>query len=72
MDTEIVVPLYNGLLDIYCSTSGTVVSLLHLAIRNNYFRKFLGKSMQLEAIIMSEIIQSQKNTHGTHSLISEY
>ena len=28
--------------------------------------------MQLENIILSEVIQSQKNTHGMHSLISCY
>jgi hypothetical protein len=32
--------------------------------------KFLGKYMYLEDIILSEIIQSQKNTHYMHSLIS--
>jgi hypothetical protein len=34
--------------------------------------KFLGKWMELENIILSEIIQSQKNTQGMHSLISGY
>jgi hypothetical protein len=32
--------------------------------------KFLGKWMKLENI-MSEVTQSQKNTHGMHSLISD-
>jgi hypothetical protein len=32
--------------------------------------KFLGKSMELENIILSEVTQSEKNTHGTCSLIS--
>jgi hypothetical protein len=40
------------------------------AIKNNEFIKFLGKWMELENIILSEIIQSQKNTHGVHALIS--
>ena len=40
------------------------------AIKNNEFIKFLGKWMKLEAIILSEVAQSQKNTHGMHSLIS--
>ena len=33
------------------------------AIKNNEFMKFLGKWMDLEDIILSEITQSQKNTH---------
>jgi hypothetical protein len=31
-------------------------------IKNNEFMKFLDKSMDLEEIILSEVIQSQKNT----------
>ena len=42
------------------------------AIKNNEFMKFLGKWMELENIILSEVTQSQKNTHGMHSLISGY
>ena len=42
------------------------------AIKNNEFRKFLGKWMDLEDIILSEVTQSQKNTHDIHSLISGY
>jgi hypothetical protein len=42
------------------------------AIKNNKFMKFLGKWMGLDCIILSEITQSQKNTHEMHSLISEY
>ena len=42
------------------------------AIKNNEFMKFLAKWMDLEGIILSEVTQSQKNTHGMHSLISEY
>ena len=34
--------------------------------------KFLGKWMDLEGIILSEITQSQKNSHDMHSLISGY
>ena len=34
--------------------------------------KFLGKWMDLEGIILSEVTQSQKNTHDMHSLISGY
>ena len=42
------------------------------AIKNNYFMKFLGKWMELENIILSEVTQTQKNTHGMHSLVSGY
>ena len=42
------------------------------AIKKNEFMKFLGKWMDLEDIILSEVTQSQKNTHGIYSLISEY
>ena len=42
------------------------------AIRNNEFTKFLGKWFDLENIILSEVTQSQKNTHGMQSLISGY
>jgi hypothetical protein len=42
------------------------------AIKNNEFMKFLGKWMDLEDIIPSEVTQSQKNTHDMHSLISKY
>ena len=41
------------------------------AIRNNEFTKFLGKWFDLENIL-SEVTQSQKNTHGMQSLISGY
>ena len=39
----------------------------YLAIKNNDFMKFLGKWMELENIILSDVTQSQKNT-----LISGY
>ena len=42
------------------------------AIKNNEFMKFLGKWMDLEGIILSEVTQSQQNTHDMHSLISGY
>jgi hypothetical protein len=42
------------------------------AIKNNDFMKFLGKWMDFEDIILSEVTQSQKNTHDMHSLISGY
>ena len=34
--------------------------------------KFLSKWVDLEAIILSEVTQSQKSTHDMHSLISGY
>jgi hypothetical protein len=40
------------------------------AIKNNEFMKFLGKWMKLENIILGEVTQSQKNTHGMHSQTS--
>jgi hypothetical protein len=42
------------------------------AIKNNDLMKSLGKWMELENIILSKVTQSQKNTHGMHSLISGY
>jgi hypothetical protein len=42
------------------------------AIKNSEFMKFLDKWMELENIILSEVTQSQKSTHGVHSLISGY
>ena len=42
------------------------------AIKNNEFMKFLGKWMDLEDIILSEVTQTQKNTHGVYSLISGF
>jgi hypothetical protein len=33
------------------------------AIKNNEFMKFLGKCMDLADIILSEVTQSQKNSH---------
>jgi hypothetical protein len=44
----------------------------YLAIKNNEFRKLLGIWMYLEDNILSEVTQSQKNTHDMHSLICEY
>ena len=42
------------------------------AIKNNEFIKYLGKWMELENIILSEVTQSEKNTHAMYSLISGY
>ena len=42
------------------------------SIRNDEFMRFLGKWMDLENTILSEVTQSEKNTHGMYSLISGY
>ena len=42
------------------------------AIKKNEFMKFLGKWMDLEGIILSEVTQSQKNSHDMYSPISKY
>jgi hypothetical protein len=42
------------------------------AIKNTKFMNFLGKWIDLEYIMLSEVTQSQKNTHDIHSLISGY
>jgi hypothetical protein len=34
--------------------------------------KFLGKWIDVEDIILSEVTQSQKNTYDMHSLLSGY
>jgi hypothetical protein len=44
--------------------------IYYSAIKNYGFIKFLGKWMELENIILSEVTQPQKNTHCMHSLIS--
>ena len=59
MDTEYVVHLHNG-------------ALLYSAVKKNEFMKFLGKWMDLEGIILSEVTQSQRNSHNMYSLISGY
>ena len=42
------------------------------ATKNNECMKFLGKRMDLEGIILSEVTQSQKNSNDMYSLISGY
>jgi hypothetical protein len=42
------------------------------AFKNNKFMKFLDKWMDLEDNILSEVTQSQQNSHVMHSLISGY
>jgi hypothetical protein len=58
MDTENMVHLHNR--------------AINSAIKNNDFMKILGQRMELDNIILSEVTQSQKKTHGMHSLISGY
>ena len=42
------------------------------AIKKNEFMKFLGKWTDLEGIFLSEVTQSQRNSHNMYSLISGY
>jgi hypothetical protein len=42
------------------------------AIEKNEFMKFLCKCMNLEGNILSDITQSQKNSHDMYSLINGY
>ena len=42
------------------------------AIKKNEFMKFLGKWMDLEGTILSEVTQLQRNSHNMYSLISGY
>jgi hypothetical protein len=48
------------------------IRFIYLAIKENEFMKFLGKWMELEDVTLSEVTQSQKNTHGIYSLIRGY
>ena len=42
------------------------------AIKNKDILSFAHKWMELENIILSEVIQTQKDMHGMYSLISVY
>jgi hypothetical protein len=42
------------------------------AIKKNELMKFLGKWLDLEGIILSEVAQSQKNSNDMYSLINGY
>lgn len=42
------------------------------AVKNNYMRKFLGKWIVLEKIILSKVTQTQNAKQGMSSLVSEY
>ena len=52
--------------------SSQLQTLYYSAIKKNEFMKFLGKWMDLEGNILSEVTQSQKNSHDMYSLISGY
>jgi hypothetical protein len=62
-----------------CSSEEWIQKMWHIytmdyysTIKNNEFVKFLGKWIYLEGIILSEVTQSQKNSHDMHPMISEY
>jgi hypothetical protein len=62
-----------------CSTEELIQKMLYIytmeyysAIKKNEFMKFLGKLMDLEGSILSEVTQSLKNSHDMYSLISGY
>ena len=42
------------------------------AIENNNVTNFVGKLIDLENIILSEVTQTQNDIYGMYSLISEY
>ena len=46
--------------------------LNYSAIKKKDLMRFAGKWMELENTILSEITQTQKDTHGMYSLISGY
>jgi hypothetical protein len=50
----------------------TLAIKYYSAIKKNEFMKFLAKWMDLEGIILSEVTQSQRNSHNMYSLISGY
>jgi len=38
------------------------------AIKKQWFHEILGKCMELDYIILTEVTQSPKNTHGMHKI----
>jgi hypothetical protein len=60
------------MVSVHSSKTLTKTMKYYSAIKNNEFMKFLDKLMYLEDIILSEVTQSQKNSHDMHSLISGY
>jgi hypothetical protein len=51
---------------------GWITMEYYSAIKKNEFMKFLGKWMDVEGIILSEVTHSQKKSHDMYSLISGY
>jgi hypothetical protein len=47
---------------------GYIYTMEYYSDIKDEFMKFLGKWMDLENTILSEVTQSQKNTHDLHSL----
>jgi hypothetical protein len=63
----------------YSSTEGWIQKMWYIhtmayysAIKSNELMKLSSKWMDLEDNILSEVTQSQMNTHAIHSLISGY
>jgi hypothetical protein len=57
----------------WIQTTGYIYTMeYYSAIKKNEFTKFLGKWLDLEGIILSEVTQSQKNKNDMYSLISGY
>ena len=72
-------PLCLFLKSLVCSTEEWIQKMWYIytveyysAIKKNEFLKFLGKWKDLEGIILSEVTQSQRNSHNMYSLISRY
>ena len=51
---------------------GTFAQWNSTQLLKNEFMKFLGKWMDVEGIILSEVTQSQKNSNDIYTLISGY
>jgi hypothetical protein len=46
--------------------------MYYSAMKNNNFIKFAGKWKELENIILNEVTQTQKSTHGMYSQVIGY
>jgi hypothetical protein len=51
---------------------GYIYTMDYVAVNNNDFMKFTGKWIKSHNIILSEVIQSQRNIHDMYSLLSGY
>ena len=47
-------------------------SVYYSTLKNNGIRKFAGKWIELENIILTEVTQTEKDKHDMYSLISGY